>query len=84
MINTQHLPKVTMAWISILYVVCFGAVAIYPQIRTLFMKYALHVELDLSGNIMTPWTFVTGLILWNVAAVLALGLFAVLFNKIRQ
>ena len=84
MINTQHLIKVSTAWISILYVVCFGAVAIYPQVRTLFMKYALHVELDLGVNIMTPWTFVTGLILWNIGAILVIGLFAVLFNKIKQ
>lgn len=84
MINTQHLLKVSMAWISILYLICFGAVAIYPEVRTLFMKYALHVELDLGGAIMTPWTFVTGFALWNVAAVVAIGLFAILFNRIRQ
>jgi hypothetical protein len=72
-----------MAWISILYVICFTAVAIYLQIRTLFAKYALHIELDLGAAVMTPFTFVTGLILWNIAAVVSLGLFAVLFNKIR-
>jgi hypothetical protein len=82
MINTQHLLKVTMAWISILYVVCFGGVSVFPQVRQLFMRYALHVEVDM-GNIITPMTFVTGLILWNVTAVLAIGLFAVLFNKIK-
>lgn len=83
MINTRHLVLVSMAWVSILYVVCFAAVAVYPQIRTLFMKYAFHVELDLGAAIMTPLTFVTGLILWNIAAALALALFAVLFNRIK-
>lgn len=83
MINTRRLTIVGMAWISILYVVCFGAVAIYPQVRTLFMKYALHVELDLGAAIMTPWTFVIGFVLWNIAAALTLGLFAVLFNRIK-
>ena len=83
MINTQHLIKAGMAWISILYVVCFAAVIIYPQIRTLVMKYALHVELDLGAAVMTPLTFVTGFALWNIAAALTLGLFAVLFNRIK-
>ena len=82
MINTQHLLKVTMVWISILYVVCFGGVAVFPQVRRLFMRYALHVEVDM-GNIVTPVTFVTGFILWNITAVLAIGLFAALFNKIK-
>lgn len=83
MINTRHLIIVSMAWISVLYVVCFGAVAIDPQIRTLFMKYGLHVELDLGAAVMTPLTFATGLLLWNAAAALTLGLFAVMFNRIK-
>lgn len=83
MINTQHLLKVTVAWVSIAYLVCFGAVAIWPEIRTLFAKYALHVDVGM-GNVITPLTFVTGFILWNITVVLAVGLFAVLFNKIEQ
>ncbi|MGI0526702.1 DUF5676 family membrane protein [Rhizobium giardinii] len=83
MINTQHLLKVTAAWASIVYVICFGGVVIYPQVRQLFMRYALHVEVDM-GSVITPLTFVTGLILWNIVAILAVWLFAVLFNKIRQ
>jgi hypothetical protein len=83
MINTRHLVIVGMAWISILYVVCFVAVAIYPEIRTLVMKYALHIELDLGAAIITPLTFVTGLVLWNAASALTLGLFSALFNRIK-
>lgn len=59
MINTQHLLKATAAWVSIVYVVCFGGVALYPQIRELFMRYALHVEVDI-GSIITPLTFIAG------------------------
>ncbi len=83
MINTRHLVLVSMAWITIIYIVCFVAVAIYPQVRTLFMKYALHVEVDLGAAIVTPLTFVTGFVLWNIVAALTLGLFAVLFNRIK-
>jgi hypothetical protein len=83
MINTRHLVIVGIAWISILYVVCFGAVAVYPPIRDLFMKYALHVEMNLGVAVTTPLTFVVGFVLWNIATALALGLFALLFNRIR-
>ncbi|MEZ0061782.1 galactitol-specific phosphotransferase system IIC component [Bradyrhizobium elkanii] len=83
MLNTRHLIKVGMAWISIVYVVCFAAVAVYPQIRTLAMKYGLHVDIDLGTAVTTPLTFVTGLILWNLAAAATLGLLAFLFNRIR-
>ena len=82
MIDTPHLLKVTAVWISILYLVCFGGVALFPQFRQLFARYALHTEVDI-GNVITPLTFVTGLILWNIVAVLAIGLFAVLFNRLK-
>jgi len=83
MINTQHLLKATAAWANIVYVICFGGVVIYPHVRQLFMRYALHVEVDM-GSVITPSTFVTGLILWNIVAILAVWLFAAMFNKIRQ
>ena len=83
MIDTTHLIKVGAAWITILYVVCFGAVALYPPIRTLAARYAFHIELDLTESVTTVGTFIAGLVLWNLAAALGLGLFAVLFNKIR-
>lgn len=83
MINTPHLVKVGVAWMSIIYVVCFGAVAIYPPIRTLAMRYGLHAEIDLGAPIISPLTFVTGLILWDLAAALTFGLFAALFNRLK-
>jgi hypothetical protein len=82
MVDTRHLLKVAAAWVSIVYLVCFGAVALFPQARQLFAKYALHIEVEI-GNVITPLTFVTGLILWNVVAVLAVALFAVLFDRLK-
>ena len=83
MINTKQLLKVTMAWTSIVYLVCFGGVALIPSMRPLFMQYALHTSVDLGENIMTLATFVSGLVTWNVVALLAVGLFAILFNSIK-
>lgn len=83
MVNTKHLLKVTAAWISIVYVVCFLGVALFPGIREVFMYYGLHTNANLGENVMTLTTFISGLVLWNIIALLAVGLFAALFNKIK-
>ncbi|GEM_PF-1032250 len=84
MINTRHLLQVTAAWVSIVYAVCFLGVALFPGIRSAFMYYGLHTTTILGENVMTWATFISGLLVWNVIASLAVGLFAVLFNKIQQ
>ncbi len=83
MIDTRRLTIAGMAWISILYVICFGAVAIYPDIRTLFMKYTLHVDLDFGTAVTTPASFIVGFIVWNVTIALTFCLFGALFNRIK-
>ncbi|MBI2053145.1 MAG: hypothetical protein HYT41_00150 [Candidatus Sungbacteria bacterium] len=82
-INTNHLLKVASAWISIVYVICFAGVALAPGIRPGFMRYGLHMGIDMGRNILTLGTFVSGLVIWNVIALLAVWLFAALFNKIK-
>lgn len=81
MINTKHLLKVTVAWVSIVDVVCFVGVVLFPGIRSAFMYYGLHTTTSLGENVMTLTTFVSGLVIWNVIALLAVSLFAYLFNK---
>ncbi|KKW08015.1 MAG: hypothetical protein UY39_C0003G0002 [Candidatus Kaiserbacteria bacterium GW2011_GWC2_49_12] len=85
MIQVNRLLKVTVAWTSVVYVVCFGGVALIPGIRELFLQYALHsVNVGIGQNAMTLTTFIVGLIIWNVLAVLAAWLFAYLWNTIRN
>ncbi len=84
MINTKHLLKVASAWISIVYVVCFVGVALFPSIRSAFMLYGLHTTVELGENVVTPTTFISGLVIWNIVALLAVGLFVYLFNKINR
>ncbi|OGZ41732.1 MAG: hypothetical protein A3B04_02585 [Candidatus Portnoybacteria bacterium RIFCSPLOWO2_02_FULL_39_11] len=84
MINEKHLIKVGLAWISIVYVICFAGVALWPSLRTGFMKYALHSEINLGQNYLNFSSFIIGLIVWNLAAAIGFWLFAVLFNKIKQ
>ncbi len=84
MINIPHLLKVAAAWISIVYVICFAGVAFMPGVRPGFMRYGLHMGIDMGQNILNLTTFITGLVIWNVIALLAVGLFGVLFNGVKK
>ncbi len=84
MINVNHLVKVSVAWISILYVVCFVGVALFPAIRPQFMMYALHANVDTGQNVMTLGTFISGLVIWDIITAIGVWLFAVLFNGMKK
>lgn len=84
MISIKHLLKVAAAWISIVYVICYAGVAMFPGMRPGFMQYGLHMGIDMGRNILTFGTFLSGLIIWNVIAFLAVWLFVALFNGIKK
>mgnify|MGYP001614569263 CR=1 FL=1 len=84
MINTKHLLKVTAVWVSIVDIICFVGVALFPGLRPAFMYWGLHTTTNLGENIATFTTLISGLVIWNVIAFLGVGLFAVLFNKIKS
>lgn len=84
MINTKHLLKVASAWISVVYAVCYAGVAIYPQGRSLFMKYSLHADISFRSDFFSLGYFISGLIIWNIVAIAGAYLFAALFNKIKE
>lgn len=84
MIHTQHLLKVASAWISIVYVVCYAGVALIPGIRPGFMQYGLHMGIDMGRNVLTLGTFISGLVIWNIVALLGVWLFVFLFNRIKE
>lgn len=84
MIPTKHLLKVTAAWTSIVYAVCYVGVALFQGIRPGFMRYALHMDINMGENILTFGTFLSGLVIWNVITLLAVWLFARLYNVIKR
>ena len=85
MLHTKLVLTVTAAWISIVYVVCFGGVALMPGIREWFMRYALHASnVSIGENVMTLATFILGLIIWNIVAALAVWLFISLWNRVGR
>lgn len=83
MINIKHLLKVASAWVSIVYVICYAGVAIYPSIRVLFMRYSLHADASFMSDFFSVGYFISGLIIWNAVTITAVWLFAYLFNKIK-
>ncbi|MDO8668988.1 MAG: DUF5676 family membrane protein [Candidatus Buchananbacteria bacterium] len=83
MINTKHLIKVSLAWTSIVYIVCYAGVVVYPPIRGLFIKYSLHADVVFKSDFFSLGYFVSGLIIWNILVMLGVWLFAALFNKIK-
>jgi hypothetical protein len=78
MINTKHVLKVVAAWVTIVYIICFGGVALIPSVRPWFMHYALHMNVGRGENVITFATFVSGLVIWNLIGVLGAWLFAFL------
>jgi hypothetical protein len=70
MIGTKHLLKVTAAWVTIVYIICFGGVALISGVRPWFTYYALHLNISMSENVLTLTTFISGLVIWNVVGVL--------------
>ena len=65
MINTKHVLKVVAAWVTIVYIICFGSVALIPSVRPWFKHYALHMNISMGENIVTLTTFISGLVIWN-------------------
>lgn len=85
MLNMNRLLKVSSAWISIVYVICFVGVALLPGVRPQFMMYGLHsTGIDAWRNVLTLGTFVSGLVIWNIVVLLGVWLFLVLYNNIKK
>ena len=81
--NLNHLLKVTMVWTTILYVVCYAIVALWPEARELFMQYALHSNFDMGSGNFSVTTFISGLVIWNILDVILVWLFAALYKAIK-
>jgi hypothetical protein len=93
MIPTTRLLKVALAWTSVVYIVCFAGVALIPNIRPNFMYYGLHTMMPMtpgfeSGylfrDVLSFGTFISGLVIWDIIALLVAWLFAALWNGLKR
>lgn len=84
MINTTRLLKVSVAWTSIAYTVCYVTVWLLPGVRDLFLTTALHAIVPVTSGPFTIGTYVIGLIVWDLLAVVGVWLFVYLWNTIKD
>lgn len=83
MLNMKLVLATGFAWTTVAYVVCFLGVTLLPGIREWFMMYALHSNIDMGTSVLTLSTFLSGLIIWDILALLGLWLFVALYNTIQ-
>lgn len=83
MLNMKLVLATGVAWTTVAYVVCFLGVALLPDIREWFMMYALHTNINMGVSVLTFSTFLSGLIIWDILALLGLWLFVALYNTMQ-
>lgn len=84
MLNTVRLVKAGMLWMTISYLVCYFGVALFPDLRSTFMLYALHTSVDVGKNALSLTNFAVGLIVWNLITGAGVWLFGMLYNWIKE
>lgn len=84
MLNMKHVLMAGVLWTTIVYAVCFMGVALFPNVRPLFMEYALHTAIDMGQAIVSFTNFITGLVIWDLLAALGLALFVFVYNSIKE
>lgn len=72
-----------MAWTTVLYIVCYAVVALWPESRNLFMQYGLHSNFDMGTQNLGVTPFISGLIIWNIVDVISVWLFVALYKAIK-
>lgn len=84
MLNAQRVVKAGVLWTTVAYAVCFFGVALFPDIRSWFMEFALHTRIDTGENVMNVGTFVAGLVIWDALAAFGFWLFAAIYNSVKE
>jgi hypothetical protein len=64
--NTRRAIKIGLAWITIVWIVCYLAVGLIPGLGQTTLTYVLHINVGPIENIFTIGNFIVGLIIWNV------------------
>lgn len=84
MISSKHLIKTSLAWVNIVYIICFVGVALFPESRIQFVRYAIHADIPLGKNVITIGSFISGLIWWNIMVAFGVWLFVFIYNRIKK
>jgi hypothetical protein len=74
--------KISLAWTTIAWTVCYLAFGLIPRLPTT-MPYILHMNVPME-NIFTFNNFIIGLIVWNIIVAVGVALAGLLGNIIKD
>lgn len=80
--NTVRAVKISLAWVSIVWTVCYLAFGLIPGLGPTAMRYVLHMNVPME-NIFTIGNFIIGFIVWNVVVAAGIALVGLLGNYIK-
>jgi len=81
--NTTRTLKVGLAWVSIVWLVCYLAVGLIPGLVSTSLPYLVHLNMGSVENIFTIGNFIGGLVLWNIIVGAGIALAGALSNYIK-
>ena len=83
-INSARVVKTSVVWMTIVYVLCFVVVSMWPGIMGSGMMSSFHAQFNMGPAVMTGSSFVYGLILWDILAAFGAWLFVALYNNFEK
>lgn len=81
--NTMRAVKIGLAWISIVWTVCYLVFGLIPGVGPTAMPYIFHMNVPMK-NIFTIGNFIVGLIVWNIIVAAGIALAGLLNNFIKD
>jgi len=84
MLSSARVVKTSVVWMTIVYVLCFAIVAMWPGIMGSWMMYSFHSQFEMGPTMMTGGSFFYGLIIWDVLAAFGAWLFVTLYNSFEK
>lgn len=81
--STMRVIKISVAWVTIAWIVCYLAFGLIPGLGPTVMPYLLHTNMPMQ-NIFSFDNFIAGLILWNLIVVACVALAGLLANSNKK
>ena len=82
--TTTRAVKIGLAWINIVWIICYLAFGLIPGLGPATVPYIIHMNVGSMENIFTIGNFIIGLVLWNVIVAAGVTLVGLLTNYIRD
>lgn len=82
--NTIRAIKIGLAWVSIVWVICYLALGLIPGLAPALLSNLFHLNVGSVENIFTIGNFIVGLICWNVIVAAGIALVGALSNVIKD